>query len=98
MNFKVRLQCFRATPFSMGEELFLNVEQIIPTQDAEDYMIGMAEKAQGDIESQTKLKNHHNNIYHEFWTRLVNAMKETKSEKNTDPVFHNGLVRMRVLV
>ena len=40
LNFKVRLQCFRATPYSMGDELFLSVEQIIPTQDAEDYMIG----------------------------------------------------------
>ena len=30
MNFKVRLQCFKATPFVMGEELFLNVEQIHP--------------------------------------------------------------------
>ena len=39
MNFKVRLQCFRATPYSMGDELFLNVEQIIPTQDAEGGVI-----------------------------------------------------------
>ena len=37
----------------MGEQLFLNFEQIIPTQDAEDYMIGMAEKAQDDVESKT---------------------------------------------
>ena len=50
LNFKIQLQCFRATPYSMGDELFLNVERIIPTQDAEDYMIGMAEKAQDDIE------------------------------------------------
>lgn len=78
MNFKVRLQCFRATPFAMDEELFLNMEQIIPTQDAEEYMIGMAEKAQEDIESQTKLK-HRDIVHQEFWTQLIQAMNTTQS-------------------
>lgn len=78
INFKVRLQCFRATPFAMNEELFLNMEQIIPTQDAEDYMIGMAEKAQEDIESQTKLK-HRDIVHQEFWTQLIQAMNTTQS-------------------
>lgn len=75
MNFKVRLQCFRATPFSMGDELFLNVEQIIPTQDAEDYMIGMAEKAQDDIMEQTQLKNRHV-MRREFWSKLLQEMNK----------------------
>ena len=77
MNFKVRLQCFRATPYSMGDELFLNVEQIIPTQDAEEYMIGMAEKAQDDIDTQTVTKHRHV-LRREFWTKLIDAMN-TKS-------------------
>jgi len=77
-NFKIRLQCFRATPFAMGEDLFLNVEQIIPTQDAEDYMIGMAEKAQGDIESQAELKKRHI-VRREFWKQLIQAMNGTTS-------------------
>lgn len=77
MNFKVRLQCFRATPYSMGGELFLNVEQIIPTPDAEDYMIGMAEKAQEDINSQTE-SNQLQIIRKEFWSKLIPVMN-TKS-------------------
>jgi len=92
MNFKVRLQCFRATPFAMGEELFLNVEQIIPTQDAEDYMIGMAEKAQDDIESQTELKNRHI-VRREFWTQLIQAMNATQSTlyQNISPGIANWI-------
>ena len=89
LNFKVRLQCFRATPYSMGEELFLNVEQIIPTQDAEDYMIGMAEKAQDDIDSQTELKHRHV-IRREFWSKLLHTMN-TKSTlfQNINPgIYH----------
>ena len=77
MNFKVRLQCFRATPYSMGDQLFLNVEQIIPTPDAEDYMIGMAEKAQEDISSQTE-SNQLQIIRKEFWSKLIPVMN-TKS-------------------
>lgn len=78
MNFKVRLQCFRATPYAMGDELFLNVEQIIPTQDTEDYMIGMAEKAQDDIEDQVEQK-HRNVVRREFWNKLIDVMNASSS-------------------
>lgn len=92
MNFKVRLQCFRATPYSMGDELFLNVEQIIPTQDTEDYMIGMAEKAQDDIESQTELKTRHV-IRRDFWSQLIPAMNATSSSlyQNISPGIANWI-------
>ena len=70
LNFQIQLQCFRATPYSMKDKLFLNVEQIIPTQDAEDYMIGMAEKAQDDIGSRTERKQR-DTLREEFWTTLL---------------------------
>ena len=75
LNFKVRLQCFRATAYSIDEERFLNVEQIIPTQDAEDYMIGMAEKAQDGIDSQTKQK-HLDVMRREFWAKVIQEMNK----------------------
>ena len=75
MNFKIRLQCFRATPNSVGDDLFLNVEQIIPTQDAEEYMIGMAEKVQDDISSQN-VQNQLQIIRKEFWGNLINEMNK----------------------
>ncbi|MFC1719910.1 DUF4268 domain-containing protein [Pseudomonadota bacterium] len=73
MNYNLRIQCFRTTPFSMGEELFLSMEQIIPTQDAEEYMIGIAEKVQDDIETQNKLK-HRDIIRQKFWNQLLPIM------------------------
>lgn len=78
MNFKIRVQCFKVTPFAMGEEIFLSVDQIIPTQDAEEYMIGMAEKAQDDIESQAQQSTRHV-LRKEFWSRLIPAMNATNS-------------------
>ena len=32
-------------PMSMGDQHFLNIEQIIPTKDVEDFMIGIADKS-----------------------------------------------------
>ena len=90
LNFKVRLQCFRATPYSMGDMLFLNVEQIIPTQDAEEYMIGMAEKAQDDIDSQTELHRHI--IRRAFWTKLIQLMNaKSNLYQNISPSIYNWI-------
>ena len=62
----------------MGEELFLNVEQIIPTRDTEEYMIGMAEKAQDDIEDQVEQKHRHV-VRREFWGRLIDPINASPS-------------------
>lgn len=40
----IRLQCVRASAFDNGGQLFLNMEKIIPTPEAEDFMIGLAGK------------------------------------------------------
>ena len=40
----VHAQCFRVVPYSFGEELFIDLQQIIPTPEAADYVIGMAAK------------------------------------------------------
>jgi hypothetical protein len=92
LNFKIRLQCFRVTPHSMGKDLFLNIEQIIPTQDAEEYMIGMAEKAQDDINSQAELKRRHI-LRKEFWSMLIQKMNNTKSDlyQNINPGIYNWI-------
>lgn len=85
LNFKLRIQCFRATPYSMGDDLFLNVEQIIPTKDAEEYMIGMADKAQDEIDSQNEEKSR-NTIRRKFWSTLLPIINEkTDLFKNISP-------------
>lgn len=70
MNYKLRIQCLKVTPYSMGEQLFLNIEQIIPLKDAEEYIIGMADKTQDDLNSQEELKSRHV-IRLEFWKVLL---------------------------
>lgn len=70
MNYKIRIQCFKVTPYKFGEELLLSVEQVLPIRDAEEYTISMADKQQDDISSQETLKNRHH-IRLEFWEQFI---------------------------
>ncbi len=77
LNFGLRVKCFRVTPYSMGEQHFLNVEQIIPTKDSEEFMIGIADKEREEVEGTTAEKNRHT-IRREFWIEVL-GMMATKS-------------------
>jgi uncharacterized protein DUF4268 len=85
LNFKLRVQCFRVTPYSMGDQHFLNIEQIIPTKDVEEFMIGLADKALDEIEGVTKEINRHK-VLREFWTEIIKAMTtKTSLFQNISP-------------
>lgn len=72
LNFKVRVQCFRVTPWASGQDIFLKVDQIIPTKDAEEYMIGLASKSLDEVEAAAEEKNR-NKVRRQFWTELLRA-------------------------
>jgi Domain of unknown function (DUF4268) len=74
LNYKIRMQCFKATPFALDNQLFLTLEQIIPTKDAEDYTISMVDKAQEDLSTQEELKERHH-LRLEFWSKLLPRIK-----------------------
>jgi hypothetical protein len=75
LNHKVRMQCFRVTPFSMGDQLLMNVEQIIPVRDAEEYVIRMAHKTQDEAEAQSS-RQRRRNFRHDFWTYVLERMNQ----------------------
>jgi hypothetical protein len=74
LNYKIKMQCFKATPFALDNQLFLTLEQIIPTKDAEDYTISMVDKAQEDLSTQEELKERHH-LRLEFWSKLLPRIK-----------------------
>jgi hypothetical protein len=91
MNYKLRIQCFKATPFQFGDQLLLNIEQIIPMKDAEDYVISMADKTQDDINTQEELKTRHY-LRLEFWKLLLkDAIPQLSSFQNISPSKDNWL-------
>lgn len=91
MNFKMRIQCFKVTPFQLNEQLFLNVEQILPTKDTEDFSIGIASKAQEEVDVQETLKNRHN-VRLLFWEEYIRQSNQANSLfKNISPSKDNWI-------
>ena len=44
----IQVQCFKATPYSMKDELFLQIDQIIPQPELKEFMIDANEKEKED--------------------------------------------------
>lgn len=85
LNYGLRVQCFKALAYKHGEQLFFNLEQIIPMKDAEDYIISMANKNLDDLTNQEEMKNRHNKRW-EFWTQFLKEINKVNHLcANTSP-------------
>lgn len=70
MKHGVNIKCFKATPFKNNDEIYLSVEQIIPLPEAEELMIGIAEKERQ--ETDTELGNvKREYLRKEFWQHTL---------------------------
>ena len=69
-KYNLKIQCFKATPFSFGEQIILNIEQIIPVREVKEYTIKMAEKAQEEQSIQEEQATRHK-VRVEFWKELL---------------------------
>lgn len=74
LNHDVQIQCFRATPYSMGEDLFLQIEQIIPLPETTQYMIDAKEKEK-DEKGKSKTVTETEQKLIEFWSFLKQDLK-----------------------
>lgn len=70
----VSAQCFKVTPFEMGGELILDIQRIIPTPEAEDFMIGMSNKDNEEKAVHEGLKKRHK-LRNEFWKIVLSRLK-----------------------
>ena len=85
LNYGLRLQCFKATPFCLNEQLFLNMEQIIPIKEAEDFVISMANKSREEVGTQELIKERHI-VRRKFWTAYLKEInKATTLYQNVSP-------------
>lgn len=78
INFKVQLQCFKTTLYELNNEFFLAIEQIIPTKDAQEYIISMANKVQEEYSTEEDVKTRHR-LRLEFWNILLNKIRGKSS-------------------
>lgn len=71
----IQIKCFRATPYSMGDDVFLQVEQIIPLPETAEFMIDAKEK-QKEESAKSKTVEESELRLTKFWTLLKNKLKE----------------------
>jgi len=91
MNFNIRMQCFKVTPFVFGDQLLLNIEQILPIKDTEDFTISMATKVQDEIATQESLKTRHL-IRLDFWKLFISECnKQNTLFSNISPSKDNWI-------
>lgn len=86
LQYGLQIECYKATPFQHGEDLFLNIEQIIPTPEAADFMIGITEKEKEQKQVERGLSNAQQ-LRHAFWTEALDALNQAgvKLYQNISP-------------
>lgn len=69
----IAVQCFRVTPFAFEDELFLDLQQIIPPPEAADYMIGISSKEVEETASIATQSRRHD-IRYRFWSLALQKL------------------------
>lgn len=72
----INVQCFRVAPYAFGDELLLDVQQIIPPPEAEEFMIGMASKELEEKSVQGAVKSRHR-LRRDFWEQALASLKDS---------------------
>lgn len=73
INHDIQIQCFRATPFTQNEDIFLQIEQIIPLPETQEYMIDIQEKKKEEIEKGQGLSETRKTQL-EFWRKFKDRL------------------------
>ena len=64
------IRCVRMKPYSDGERLLIDIQQVIPLPDAEEYQVRLREKEQEE-RAASKERNGRDELFRKFWTRLL---------------------------
>ncbi len=71
----IRAQCFRVLPFAYEDELFIDLQQIIPPPEAADYMVGISSKEVEETAVQGTQKRRHE-LRQQFWAKALAKLRE----------------------
>ena len=73
----ISIQCFKITPYALGEQLLINIDQIIPTPEAKELMIGINAKEAEEKTTEVVVKNRHT-VRREYWERALEAFQKSQ--------------------
>ncbi len=71
----IRAQCFKATPYAFGDELMLDIQQIIPPPEAADYMIRISNKENEEKATQNAQQKKLSKLYIDFWEETLKQLR-----------------------
>jgi hypothetical protein len=77
MQFGLRGQCFKVKPYKFNDDVFVDIRQVIPTPEAESFMIGMAQKEAEEQSTSGELKTRHY-LRKAFWTKALERLKASQ--------------------
>ncbi len=72
----INVQCFKVTPHSLGDQLLINIDQIIPTPEAKELMIGISAKEAEEKTTEVVLKNRHN-VRRQYWEHALEVFQNS---------------------
>ena len=73
----ISIACFKITPYSLGEQLLINIDQIIPTPEAKELMIGINAKEAEEKTTEVVVKNRHT-VRREYWEKVLEAFQKSQ--------------------
>lgn len=79
INHNIDVQCIRVVPYGEGANLFLNVEQIIPPPEAEEFMVKIGSKEVEEKSAKGTIRRSHK-IRMEYFSLLLENITNKASE------------------
>lgn len=93
LDHEIKIQCFRAIPYSKGDEQFLSIEQIIPLPETQEFMIDASIKEKEKQQKSVKVKEGQGLLI-EFWSLLKVKLSENNMTQwqniSSKPTYHFG--------
>lgn len=77
---QIDARCVKVVPYKFGEEIFVDLQQVIPTPEAADYMIRMAEKDSEEKSAKGAQRWSHQ-MRLEFWEQALDALRGAGLER-----------------
>ncbi|AKH68162.1 protein of unknown function (DUF4268) [Spongiibacter sp. IMCC21906] len=72
----ISVQCFKVTPYSLGEQLLINIDQIIPTPEARELMIGISAK-EAEEKTTEVVRRNAQSIRREYWEQALEVFQKS---------------------
>lgn len=77
---QIDARCVKVVPYRFGEEIFVDLQQVIPTPEAADYMIRMAEKDSEEKSAKGAQRSSHQ-MRLEFWEQALEKLRGAGLER-----------------